>query len=367
MTPPLQEVLREIVRVQTVLHGAGTMSNDALRAVARHASGRKVRRSVETGCGATTLLLSHLSANHTVFALDLGGSVTNVRRSPLLRQHSVSFVEGPTQRTLAQHRFCDMLQVAVIDGPHAYPFPDLEYYFLYPYLETGALLVLDDIHIRSVNNLFRFLRSDEMFHLDEVVQTTAFFTRTDAPTFDPVGDGWAQQRYNGHTLIRYGWRSMLAGVLPRPVLRFLASYRDTSRQGETNFRGAVRITSPRRGQGVADAGVVRGCASFSPGAYLWTLVRRHDVDGWWPQGDGPIPVADGCWSAQVRFGGPGDAGFRFEIAAVLVTPTVNDAWLEWVQNVKSTGLFPPVQLPVAHHIVAECFQTVRKVGAGRSR
>ncbi len=363
MTPPVQEVLNEILRVQTVLHGAGTMSNDALRAVARHASARNVRRSVETGCGATTLLLSHLSANHTVFALDLGGSVTNVRRSPLLRQRVVSFVGGPTQRTLAQHRFWETLQVAVIDGPHAYPFPDLECYFLYPYLEAGALLVLDDIHIRSVNNLFHFLCSDEMFHLDEVVRTTAFFTRTDAPTFDPVGDGWAQQRYNARTLVRYSWRSMLTSVLPRPVLRFLASYRDAGRQGETGLNGAVRITSPRHGEGVADAGIVRGYASFSPGAYLWALVRRHDVDGWWPQGDGPIPVADGCWSAQVRYGGPEDAGFRFEIAAVVVASTVNDVWIEWVQNVKSTGLFPPVQLPVAHRLVAECFRTVRRVGA----
>src|SRR5579863_1966802 len=159
MNPTVQEVLDELVRGQAILHGAGTMSGDALRAIARHAGRRKIRRSVETGCGATTVLLSHLSEQHTVFALDIGGSVTNVRRSPLLRPGGVLFVEGPSQHMLPQHRFDEKLQLAVIDGPHAYPFPDLEYYYLYPHLESGGLLVLDDIHIRSIHNLFRFVSS----------------------------------------------------------------------------------------------------------------------------------------------------------------------------------------------------------------
>jgi hypothetical protein len=353
MDPTIPEVLEEILRVQAVLHDAGTMSGEALRATARHAGSRKVRRSVETGCGATTLLLSHLSDHHTVFALDIGASVQNVRRSPLLRQGVVSFVEGPTQGTLPQHQFDEKLQLAVIDGPHAYPFPDLEYYFLYPHLEAGALLVLDDIHIRSINNLFHFLRADEMFRLDEVIRTTAFFIRTQAPTFDPMGDGWGRQKYNARTLLRYNWRSRLSNVLPRRVLRWHAS------------QGLVEILSPRRGEDVGDTGMVRGRATLSAGTYLWVLARRHDVEGWWPQGDGPIPVVDGSWSVPVDYGGPQDSGFQFEVAAVVVAQTVHERWLEWIQNVKSTGVFPPVRLPTAPHVLTECFQTVYRA-AGRT-
>lgn len=364
MNPTVHEVLDDLLRVQAVLHGAGTMSGDALRAIARHASSRRVRRSVETGCGATTLLLSHLSEHHTVFALDIGGSVANVRRSPLLRQGGVLFVEGPSQRMLPQHHFDEKLQLAVIDGPHAYPFPDLEYYFLYPHLEAGGLLVLDDIHIRSINNLFHFVRSDEMFRLDEVVRTTAFFTRTDAPTFDPMGDCWDQQRYNARTLLRYSWRSMARNVLPRRVLRGLAAYRHASARGKNNLKGIVQVLSPRHGEEVADAGIVRGSATLPAGTYLWVLARRHDVDGWWPQGNGPIPLVNGFWSVQINYGGPEDAGFRFELAAVVVAQTVHESWLKWVETVKCTGLFPPVQLPTAPHVLAECFRTVYKAAAG---
>ena len=176
------EVLQQVLEARATLHTAGAISPGALTAIARYAGARLIRNSVETGCGATTLLLSHLSRNHKVFALDIGNSVSSVRRSSMLQAEVVTFIEGPSQRKLPSHRFSQKLQLALIDGPHAYPFPDLEYYFLYSHLDRGALLILDDIQIRSVHNLFQFLRSDSMFRLEEVVRSTAFFSRTEAPT-----------------------------------------------------------------------------------------------------------------------------------------------------------------------------------------
>jgi hypothetical protein len=59
------------------------------------------------------------------------------------------------------------------------------------------LLVLDDVQLRAVNDLFRFLRVDAMFRLLDVVRTTAFFERTTAPAFDPHADGWWLHGYHG--------------------------------------------------------------------------------------------------------------------------------------------------------------------------
>lgn len=79
-----------------------------------------------------------MSRHHTVFALDDGtGSVDNVCRSPLLRKEVVTFVEGPAQVTLPRFHFTEKLQLVLIDGPRGYPFPDLEYFYLYPHMETG--------------------------------------------------------------------------------------------------------------------------------------------------------------------------------------------------------------------------------------
>jgi Methyltransferase domain len=195
MTP--QDVLADVIKIAPSLHTAGTFAGAVLGAIFRHASGRSLERSVETGCGASTLLLSHLSRHHTVFAIDAGtGSVRSVQSSALLRREAVTFVEGPTQLTLPAHTFTGGLQLALIDGPHGYPFPDLEYYYLYQHLDRGAVLIIDDIHIPTITNLFDFLCADEMFAVEEVVETTAFFRRTDAATFSPIGDHWWTQGYN---------------------------------------------------------------------------------------------------------------------------------------------------------------------------
>ncbi|MFN3326562.1 MAG: hypothetical protein ACK5AZ_23950 [Bryobacteraceae bacterium] len=58
-------------------------------------------------------------------------------RSPLFNSSNVRIVEGPSQQTPPRHCFDHPFQLVLLDGTHAYPFPDLEYYFLYPHLETG--------------------------------------------------------------------------------------------------------------------------------------------------------------------------------------------------------------------------------------
>lgn len=196
-------VLDDILMVNADLHKCGTFGPRALSALAAHLSKGHIRYSAETGSGSSTLLFSHCSDLHTVFSVDSGGgSVVNVKASPLLRADHVFWVEGPTQLTLPTYRFLNKLQAVLIDGPHGYPFPDLEYYYLYQHLDTGALFIVDDIQIPTIHNLFEFLRRDKMFALEEVVDTTAFFRRTDVPAFCPIGDSWWEQEYNKIPLTR---------------------------------------------------------------------------------------------------------------------------------------------------------------------
>ena len=197
VTASLEQILDEISSLPEDWHLAGTVDPSVLRAIAKHIGSTKVAHSVETGSGKTTLLFSHLSQNHKVFALDAGNkSISSVNAHSLFNAEVVEFIEGPSQKTLPQYSFNHKIQVALIDGPHGYPFPDLEYYYLYPHLDEGALLIVDDIHIATIRNLFNFLKEDAMFELVEVVQQTAFFRRTAAELFSPVGDGWWLQSYN---------------------------------------------------------------------------------------------------------------------------------------------------------------------------
>lgn len=358
MDAAIGEVLQQILEVRATLHGAGAISAEALSEIAAQASAQPILNSVETGCGATTLLLSHISRSHTAFALDGADSVSNVRRSALLRPEAVTFIEGPSQLTLPNHRFSEKLQLALIDGPHAYPFPDLEYYYLYPHLAPGALLILDDIQIRGIHNLFEFLCADAMFRLEDVVRTTAFFIRTDAPTFDPMADNWQEQRRNARTLTRYEWRSRLKRALPGSVVRRIESFR--RRTANAGSGCSVELHAPRRGGNASEGGAVEGAANLVGDAHLWVLVHRKDVNGWWPQGGGEIAVAAGQWSVQVKYGDPADNGLEFEIAAVVVPRSVHERWLEWVRSVQATGAYPPVQLPESGAILSAEYRTVTK-------
>src|SRR6516225_7177925 len=99
-------VIDSIVAVSQGLHGSGTFSETALRALARAAFSRPVTCSAETGSGASTLLLSHASQRHVVFTVDSGsGSLSNVLNSPLFRADAVTVVEGPSQLTLPRYQF----------------------------------------------------------------------------------------------------------------------------------------------------------------------------------------------------------------------------------------------------------------------
>ena len=196
-TPEVVRVLQELFKLSHNWHTAGALAPHALRAIAVHAGRRTIRHSVETGTGKSTVLLSHLSLDHTVFVV--GGnddSVEKVQGSALLHGERVRWIFGPTQRTLPRHQFTEPLDLALIDGPHAYPFPELEYYFLYPHLAHDAVLIVDDIHIPTIFRLFTFLHEEPVFELLEVTGTTAFFRRTAAPPLDPFGDGWWTQEYN---------------------------------------------------------------------------------------------------------------------------------------------------------------------------
>jgi hypothetical protein len=221
------DVLERIVKCAPNLHGGGSLSPRVLRAIAKHLSDIQVEHSVETGSGASTLLFSHLSNDHTVFACDAGsGSVNNVKSSPLFKSSTTKFVEGPTQITLPAFRFQHTLQVALLDGPHAFPFPQLEYYYIYPHLDKGGLLILDDIHIRSVHDFFRFLGADAMFELLEVDGRTAFFRRTSAHVFDPLGDGWPGQGYNRRRLLRFVWWETIRNSVPATLRRAIKRIRN---------------------------------------------------------------------------------------------------------------------------------------------
>lgn len=180
-------------------HGAGSLPLRTLLRVERLLTGTSIF-SAETGCGKSTIFLSRIAERHKVFCLDDRGeeasSVDYFMNCPATRPERLHLVFGPTQLTLPRYADHIPYDLVLIDGPHGFPFPELEYYYFYPHLKTDGLLVVDDIHIPTISRLADFLSEDRMFEKVEFIGSTAIFRRTDAPVFDPLGDGWWAQDFN---------------------------------------------------------------------------------------------------------------------------------------------------------------------------
>jgi len=170
------------------------------------------RYSAETGCGGSTIVLSHASERHVAFAIEgENRTITGLRNRDDFRSGNVIFVEGETRDTLPGYRFEGDLDLALLDGPHAYPLPQLEFAYLFSRIRVGGWLVLDDLQIPSVHELFQYLEKESFVVLEEVAARTAFFCRVRAT--EPGPDGWATQGMNRHTILRYSWRDRLRRVL----------------------------------------------------------------------------------------------------------------------------------------------------------
>jgi hypothetical protein len=197
------------------------MSPAALHGIAARSKDRQFECTAETGCGGSTILLSHLSRRHIAFALEGADlTVSELKHRGDLVADRVEFVEGETRYTLPVFGFQSKLDLVLLDGPHAYPLPQIEFAYLFPHLKTGGWLVLDDLQIPSVYELFKFVKSLSEVELEEVVGRTACFRRTQDSSnsaFNP--DGWWLQKMNRPLVWRYSWRDRLRKLL-RPRAKY---------------------------------------------------------------------------------------------------------------------------------------------------
>ena len=178
-------------------HDSGNLNPAVLRAIANHAARIGARDTAESGCGLSTVLLSTVAERHTCFTIAAGNSLERVQNVPHLRQDRVNFVVGPSQVTIPRHSFSRPLDLVLIDGPHGFPFAHVEYYFFYQRIRKGGIFSSWTTFIfRQSGSCTTFCATRRCGFMSMKVLTTAFFQRSDAPLFDPYGDGWERQQFN---------------------------------------------------------------------------------------------------------------------------------------------------------------------------
>jgi hypothetical protein len=119
------------------------------------------QRTLETGAGCSTLVFALCKARHTAVT----PSEVEIR---LIREYAdtngigladVTFVPEPSEQYLPQSNESN-LNLVLLDGKHAFPWPMVDWFFTADRLKRGGLMLLDDAQMRSVSVLAEFMRAD---------------------------------------------------------------------------------------------------------------------------------------------------------------------------------------------------------------
>jgi hypothetical protein len=169
-------------------------------------------RTLETGCGGTTVVFAASGARHNVVTPDAEevervSTFCEERGIPL---DHVNFIVGSSDRVLAD--WDQTLDLVLVDGAHRVPFPFLDWHYTAPWLKVGGHLFLDDLPIPSVALLYEFLCGEVDWELEEICgdKLAVFTKRAECPD-DPTRD-WELQRFNrpwvySHVPVRRRWRT----------------------------------------------------------------------------------------------------------------------------------------------------------------
>jgi len=118
-------------------------------------------RTLETGAGCSTLVFALRQSDHTAITPD-ADEIARIRA--YAAEHDidttrVKFIAQPSEGYLPQ---CEggPLDLVLIDGKHAFPWPIIDWFYTADRLEPGGFMMLDDAEMSSVRLLVEFLGSD---------------------------------------------------------------------------------------------------------------------------------------------------------------------------------------------------------------
>jgi hypothetical protein len=198
--------MREIVEKNLIVgHG---IDSEVARFL--HRTVKEGGRTLETGCGLSSIIFAIRKAFHTVITPSL-------REAAALREYAhgnhidiehLDFVLEPSEKYLPSCTLQD-LDLVLIDGKHAVPWPFIDWFYTAEKLKVGGLCMIDDVHLESVLTLVKFLREDHprWEFVWELPRRTVVFRKL-STTIHEVA--WHQQPYIS---ARYGRKGRLLNAL----------------------------------------------------------------------------------------------------------------------------------------------------------
>ena len=174
-------------------------------------------RTLETGCGYSTVVFAAAGCRHTAISPD---PLEHEAIRDWCRRHTVTgaidFVIGSSQDVVPSLA-AEPLDLVLIDGDHAFPAPFIDWYYTAERLRRDGALLVDDTQLATGAVLRSFLLCERgrWRHEGDLGKTALFRRVTDAPVARGVWWGeqpWCAEQIPPRTLasrLRAGVRGLL--------------------------------------------------------------------------------------------------------------------------------------------------------------
>jgi hypothetical protein len=171
------DIVDRLLQDRPIFHDRGTNRWDAppdtLRAIQETV--QVGNRTLETGCGASTVVFIAQGAHHTAIAphADEHEQVRDYLKKIDIDSSGLTSIVGSSDLILPDLCRDRFLDAALIDGAHAFPYPAVDWHYITSALKIGGKLFIDDIPIPAVADVFRFMESDPNWRRDAILDEQA--------------------------------------------------------------------------------------------------------------------------------------------------------------------------------------------------
>jgi predicted O-methyltransferase YrrM len=192
--------IEHLVRNQPRIHpsapsGAWSTDIDCYKFICQQVGPKS--RTLETGCGLSTILFAAWGTNHLCVTPSAGERDAVLRYSEAkgISTEKVSFDLRPSDMALPARMHEGELDLVFIDGCHGFPMSIIDWYYGAGRLRQGGILIVDDIQLPQVaSSLKRFLARDPRW---QRVRSTPKWSAYRRSSTGPLGEEWTAQSWFG--------------------------------------------------------------------------------------------------------------------------------------------------------------------------
>jgi hypothetical protein len=158
--------------------------------------------TLETGAGASTIVFAAHAADHEAVtpSADEAERIRAECERRGISTERLRFRIGSSAEVLRAWE-PRPLDLVLVDGAHAFPYPTLDWWFLAPHLKIGGLLLLDDAYMPPVAAVVDYLRTSPAWTLEQPVSFRTAVARKLADDVPP--SEWRGERSGGRMSFRY--------------------------------------------------------------------------------------------------------------------------------------------------------------------